>query len=135
MRVLRHGQEGRGRTCGWLATAWCLTAARQTDLEEKLNSPAMVANPRRGAVLWVRNKLAEQAGGGGAAIYRDQQRWLRIWTRFGLWWRRGASPESTKRGARRHNDSVAVTLGLPRLRRRGKGITVWRTREERRPPR
>jgi hypothetical protein len=65
MRVLRHGQEGRGRTCGWLATAWCLTAARQTDLEEKLNSPAMVANPRRGAVLWVRNKLAEQAGGGG----------------------------------------------------------------------
>jgi hypothetical protein len=29
----------------------------------------------------------------------------------------------------------AVTLGLPRLRRRGKGITAWRTRDERRPPR
>ena len=39
----------------------------------KLNSPSMVANRRRGVVLWVRNKLAEQAG---AFIYRDQQRWL-----------------------------------------------------------
>jgi hypothetical protein len=65
---------------------------------EKLNSPATVANRRWGAVLWVRNKQAEQAG---ASIYRDQQRGLRIWTRFGLWWHRGASPVSTKHGARR----------------------------------
>jgi hypothetical protein len=41
-RVLKHGQEGRGQTYGWLATAWRLTAAQTTDLGEELNSGATV---------------------------------------------------------------------------------------------
>jgi hypothetical protein len=45
-----------------LATEEFSSAAMAAELGENLNSPAMVANRGQGAVLWVRNKLAEQAG-------------------------------------------------------------------------
>jgi hypothetical protein len=61
-----------------------------TDLGENPNSLVMVANLGRGAVLWVRNKLAEQAG---ATIYSVQKRWLRIWGRQAGGRSKGESPE------------------------------------------
>jgi hypothetical protein len=46
----------------------------------------------------------------------------------------GYSSGWMRRGARRYNDSRAVTLGLPRLQLRGEMVTTWCNREGRRPP-
>jgi hypothetical protein len=67
--ALKHGQGERGRNWKWLATAWRLTVAQTTDLGEERNSPAMVANRRRGLVLRLRNNLAKQVE---ASIYRER---------------------------------------------------------------
>jgi hypothetical protein len=40
--MLEHKPEKHEPTCGWLASARCLTAAQQTELGENQNSRAMV---------------------------------------------------------------------------------------------
>ena len=56
-----------------LATEELFTAVMATDLGEKPNSGAMVANRRRGLVLGVRNKLTELSA---PSIYSICKRWL-----------------------------------------------------------
>ena len=56
-----------------LATVELSTTVMATELGEKLNSGAMVANRRRGLVLWLRNNLAELAV---HSIYSIRERWL-----------------------------------------------------------
>jgi hypothetical protein len=56
-----------------LATEELFSAATATKLGEKSNSGAMVANRRRGLVLWLHNNLAELAV---HSIYSICERWL-----------------------------------------------------------
>jgi hypothetical protein len=56
-----------------LATEELSTVAMATELGENPNSGAMVANRRRGLVLWLCNNLAELAV---HSIYSIRERWL-----------------------------------------------------------
>jgi hypothetical protein len=56
-----------------LATEELSMAAMATELGEKSNSGAMVANRRRGLVLWLQNNLAEQDM---HSIYSIREWWL-----------------------------------------------------------
>jgi hypothetical protein len=70
--MLEHKPEKHKPTCGWLASARCLTAARQTELGENQNSRATIDGMTWLELRWVRDKGAEQ---GMRSIYRSRS-WL-----------------------------------------------------------
>jgi hypothetical protein len=78
MRVLKHEQWGRGRTWNRLAASRWFTAAQSTELGEEGNSLATVVNWGGERVRWLHDDLAQQAQ---PSIYRDSERWPRIWRR------------------------------------------------------
>jgi hypothetical protein len=72
-------------------------AAQSTELGEEGNSPATVVNWGGGRVRWLRDDLAQQAR---PSIYRDSERWPRIWRRT--------------RGDRRRGRALVQRLGVQR---------------------
>jgi hypothetical protein len=97
--MLKHSTEWDERTWGRLATSRCLTSATLADLGGIQNSGATVANRGWGAVLWVRNKLAEHTE---HSIYRDHSRVSWTWDGMNLQseqrWVTGAQQQCAQRG-------------------------------------
>jgi hypothetical protein len=88
-----------------LATEELSTAAMATELGEKLNSCAMVANWRRGFVL---------------KVHRDQLRWCPIWGRHARGRREGEDTGECYRGIHWAKGYGRHMVILPNPRRRGR---------------
>ena len=70
--TLKHGQKERGWTWKQLATRRGFTATQSTNLRGKGNWRVAVANRRQEQVLWLGDKLAQQAV---PSIYKGAKRW------------------------------------------------------------